>query len=161
MRPNLNPTAFLYGCSHCGRPTFFDLDGSQIPGPLLGQRVGDITDESVEKLYNEARTCASYDAYTSCVLTCRKLLMHIAVGRGAPPGQSFISYVEFLSDNHYVPPGAKAWVDHIRQKGNEANHEITIMTEADAKDLLSFLEMLLKMIYEFPANIQRRTNPVL
>ena len=42
------------------------------------------------------------------------------------------------------------WVDHIRKKGNEANHEITLMTDKDAKDLIVFLEMLLKFIYELP-----------
>jgi len=45
-------------------------------------------------------------------------------------------------------------VDHIRQKGNEANHEIKVMTAQDARDLVSFLEMLLKFVYEFPAKIR-------
>jgi len=52
-----------------------------------------------------------------------------------------------------VPPNGKGWVDHIRRKGNEATHEITVMTEADAKDLLSFAELLLKFIYEFPKRV--------
>jgi hypothetical protein len=30
------------------------------------------------------------------------------------------------------------------------------MSEEDAKDLISFCEMLLKLIYEFPANIKRK-----
>jgi hypothetical protein len=84
--------------------------------------------------------------------------MHIAVGRGAKEGKSFIDYVNYLSDNHYIPPDAKDWVDHIRRKGNEANHEIKIMTPDDAQDLISFIEMLLKIIYEFPANIRRKTS---
>jgi hypothetical protein len=33
------------------------------------------------------------------------------------------------------------------------------MKEEEAKDLLSFLEMLLKIIYEFPANIRRKAAP--
>jgi len=52
-----------------------------------------------------------------------------------------------------VPPGGHGWVDHIRKKGNEANHEIVLMSEDDAKDLISFAEMLMKFIYEFPAKI--------
>jgi hypothetical protein len=33
-------------------------------------------------------------AFTSAVLTCRKLLMHLAVEKGAQPGKSFLEYVE-------------------------------------------------------------------
>ncbi|MBK9304696.1 MAG: DUF4145 domain-containing protein [bacterium] len=67
-----------------------------------------------------------------------------------------MEYVQFLADNNYVPPDAKGWVDHIRKKGNEANHEITVMIREDAEDLLSFIEMLLKVIYEFPATIRKK-----
>jgi len=42
-------------------------------------------------------------------------------------------------------------VDHIRTKGNEANHEIRLMGRQDAEELVTFVEMLLKFIYEFPS----------
>ncbi len=42
------------------------------------------------------------------------------------------------------------WVDHIRERGNEANHEITIMSADDAQSLIQFTEMLLKLVFEFP-----------
>lgn len=76
--------------------------------------------------------------------------MHIAVAEGAEEGLSFVRYVEYLADKGYVPPHGIVWVDYIRKRGNEANHEITIMTYEDAKALVSFVEMLLRFIYEFP-----------
>jgi hypothetical protein len=86
--------------------------------------------------------------------------MHIAVDKGADEGKRFIEYIEYLSDNNYVPPNGKAWVDHIRKKGNEANHEIKIMSKGDALNLITFIEMLLKFIYEFPSRITPKTpNP--
>jgi len=85
--------------------------------------------------------------------------MHLAVSLGAAQGEPFINYVQYLADNHYVPPGAKGWVDHIRKKGNEANHEITLMVQADAEELLAFVQMLLKVIYEFPASVQKKEAP--
>jgi hypothetical protein len=94
------------------------------------------------------------NSFTSAVLTCRKLLMHIAVEKGADKGKSFLEYVDYLSQKGYVPPDGKGWVDHIRTKGNEANHEIKIMSPADAGDLISFAEMLLKFVYEFPAKMK-------
>jgi hypothetical protein len=54
-----------------------------------------------------------------------------------------------------VPPGGDAWVDHIRKQGNEATHEIDMKSDADARDLISFVEMLLKFIYEFPGRVPK------
>ncbi|MCA0423195.1 MAG: DUF4145 domain-containing protein, partial [Proteobacteria bacterium] len=73
------------------------------------------------------------------------------VSKGADAGKNFVEYVEYLASKGYVPPDAKDWVDHIRTKGNEANHEIVVMSQEEAKDLLSFVEMLLKLVFEFPA----------
>jgi hypothetical protein len=126
-------------------------------GPLFGNRVEDIP-QQVRDLYDEARRTTATGSYTAAVLCCRKLLMHIAVSKGAQPGDTFISYVEYLADHNYVPPDAKGWVDHIRRKGNEANHEIAIMGKDDAVDLIRFSEMLLKLVYEFPASIQKKTK---
>jgi len=78
-------------------------------------------------------------------LPARKILMHLAVEKGAPAGKSFLEYVKYLAQKGYVPPNGYGWVDHIRTKGNEANHEIKVMGEAEAKDLITFTEMLLKI----------------
>jgi Domain of unknown function (DUF4145) len=147
---------YIYICSHCVRPTFFAIfDGrviEQVPGVAFGNPVENVP-ESVAELYDEARRCMSVSAFTSAVLGCRKLLMNIAVAEGAEEGKNFVAYIEYLADKGFIPPGGKGWVDHIRQQGNEATHEISMKTEADAKDLISFAEMLLKFIYEFPARV--------
>jgi hypothetical protein len=148
--------AYIYICHHCFKPSFFD-GTDQVPGTRPGADVKGIDDAEVSSLYNEARDCYSKNAFTATVLSCRKLLMHIAVSKGAEEGKSFIEYVEYLSSKGYVPPDAKSWVDHIRTKGNEANHEIVIMSEEEAKDLISFAEMLLKLVYEFPAASKKYT----
>lgn len=147
--------SFIYICP-CGRPTFFDERDHQHPGYPYGNEVTGIEDQGVKQLYDEARRCTSAQAYTAAVLACRKLLMHIAVQKGAPPGKGFILYVEYLSDNHYVPPDGKQWVDEIRKKGNEASHEILLMIAEDAQDILGFTEMLLRFIYEFPYRVEQK-----
>ncbi len=68
--------------------------------------------------------------------------MRIAVSKGAEEKKPFIYDVEFFSKNNYIPPDAKIWVDHIREKGNEANHEINIMRPEDAKELIEFMKCL-------------------
>jgi hypothetical protein len=141
-----------------GHPTYFDLQGSQHPSPIFGRSIDNIPSEQVNSLYEEARRCVSVQAYTSAVLACRKLLMNIAVDKGAPSGKSFMDYVEYLAAKNYVPPDGKEWVDHIRKKGNEATHEILLMSKDDAEALIEFTEMLLKFVYEFPARVKSRQS---
>ncbi len=146
-------------CHFCGCPTYFpNIDNpteAQVPGSPMGHSVKNIDNEDLNKLYEEARQCGKVNAYTAAVLACRKILMHIAVDNEAPEGKKFIEYVEYLSEKNYVPPGAEGWVDYIRKKGNEANHEIVLMEEKDAENLINFIEMLLKVIYDFPARIPK------
>jgi hypothetical protein len=123
---------------------------------MFGETVKDIGDKSVSSLYEEARKSTGAGAYTAAVLCCRKLLMHIAVSKGASQGQSFVSYVQYLADQNYIPPDAIGWVDQIRERSNEANHEISIMTKDDAEELISFSAMLLKVIFEFPAKVKAK-----
>lgn len=141
----------IYICPHCDLPSFFD-SRSQIPGVAPGNNVEHLPEE-VDSLYSETRKCVSIGSYTSAVLSCRKLLMNIAVEKGAKKGESFLFYVSYLADEGYVPPNGKGWVDHIRKKGNEATHEIELMSQDDATELIQFAEMLLKFIYEFPNKI--------
>ncbi len=142
----------MYICSFCTKPTFFDYDDKQYPGAPLGAPVENVPPD-IGRLYDESRQCASVGSYTSAVLTCRKILMHIAVQKGAKQGDSFVKYVEYLAAKGYVPPDGKIWVDYIRQKGNEANHEINLMNEQDARALIAFVEMFLKLVYEFPKKV--------
>lgn len=148
----------IYICHFCHKPTFFDRSGAQAPGQTFGESVSHLPDE-VETLYNEARDCISVNAFTASILCSRKLLMNIAVSKGADEGKKFIEYIDYLSGKGYVPPDGKDWVDHIRKIGNEATHEIKIKSPEDAKELISFLEMLLKFVYEFPEIARSKKKP--
>lgn len=142
-----------YICHNCGKPTFFGPDGSQWPGVPYGDDVQHVTDADLMQLYDEARRAYSAGSFTCVTLACRKILMHVAVAKGARPGESYASYVSYLVNNHYVPPGAEGWIGDIRETGNEANHDIILSTAPTAQRLLDFVAMLLKFIYEFPARV--------
>lgn len=147
--------AEIFICPTCNFPTFFDEAGDmQIRGPKIGESI-DFLPHNVEDLYEEARACVSVNANTSTVLSCRKLLMNIAVNKGAEEGKSFQHYVNYLKDKNYIPPGSEDWVDHIRRKGNEATHEIPSTSRDDAVELLDFTGMLLKFVYEMPGKMKK------
>jgi len=122
----------------------------QVPGIAFGHVVEHLPTE-VSKLYDEARYCMAVNSFTAAVLVCRKILLHITVDKKGPTGQTFEQAVDYLASKGYVPPDGKPWVDQIRKKGNEANHEIKLMSKADSEELLTFLEGLLTFIYAFPA----------
>lgn len=147
----------IYLCPHCDFPTFFGISTRdntpyQLPGSKPGESVANLPVD-LNMLYEEARQCVASGCYTASVMISRKMLMNIAVAHGAKEGESFQKYVEYLESKGYVPPNGKQWVDHIRQRGNEANHEIALMSEADAMLLVTFVGFLLRFIYEFPGMV--------
>jgi len=145
-------------CTYCNRPSFIEVNQGRIiaitPTSAMGKEVAGLP-ENINKIYSEARNCTTAGAFTAAVLICRKLLMHIAVDKGASPNLAFIDYVQYLADKGYIPPDGKDWVDHIRAKSNEANHEIVIMLPSDAEDLITFIEMLLRLVYEFKQRLPK------
>lgn len=67
--------------------------------------------EDVARAYNEARDAASVHAWTAAEMMCRKILMHVAVDKGAKEGQTFAHYIDHLANEGYVPVVMKSWVD--------------------------------------------------
>lgn len=128
-----------------------------MPGVAFGRQV-DHLPEAVGLAYTEARNCMAVNSFTAATLMCRKLLMNVAVLFGAPPIKSFAFYVDYLVDNGYVPTQGRSWVDHIRQGGNEAAHEIPPINRADAEEVLTFTEMLLQITFEYPAKAKKNSD---
>lgn len=143
-----NAIGWIYICHKCLKPTFFNIDDTQTPGVLYGRKFNVAIPEEINNLYEEAKKCYSVNAFTSTGLCCRKLLMHIAVELGAKEGLKFIEYVNYLDTESYIPRNSKKWVDIIRTKGNEANHEIKILSQKDAEQLIMFSSIIINLIYE-------------
>lgn len=80
--------------------------------------------------------------------------MHIAVQCGAKENLNFIEYVNYLDKENYIPKNSKKWVDIIRSKGNETNHEIKISDKKEAQQLIKFIEIIITLIYEIELEIE-------
>ncbi|MCW5769114.1 MAG: DUF4145 domain-containing protein [Phycisphaeraceae bacterium] len=83
----------------------------------------------------------------------RSLIMHVAVDRGAKENQVFASYVEYLNTNRYVPPTVTEYLDRVRLLGNRAAHDIDPVDPEEVEKLLAFVEVLLRLIYDFPSRL--------
>lgn len=124
---------------------------NQIEETTPGVRPGDNLEglsPVINDAYNEARECFSIKAYTGCELLCRKILMYIGTDKGAPEGQSFLGYLDYLEQQGFITPTIKAWVDRIRQFGNLSTHDLTPPDKSRTEATLKFTMVLLRIIYE-------------
>lgn len=136
-------------CPNCYKAiTQLDFE-KYTPSPRYGKEIEGLP-EDLNYAYEEARSCISIGAYFATELLCRRMLMHIAVDKGDRDGKSFVEYIDYLENNDYITSTMKPWVDEIRKIGNIATHKIQI-PECDRTELsLTFIEMLLRNIYEMP-----------
>jgi hypothetical protein len=152
-------------CTHCSFPTFFGVgpDGQtdlQIPGSTPGNPVANLPPD-IGALYDEARHCVAAGANTAAVLVCRKMLIDLAVSQGDKweKGKHFTEYVKYVADRVFAPTYTAAWLDQIRVDGNKATHELGIMGEPDALLLIEFIEMLLRVLFEYPNALPGQPAP--
>jgi hypothetical protein len=133
-------------CTNCGYGSVLN-DGNLYPGTVFGPVIEGLP-KDVSDAYSEARNCYSINAFTSTELICRKILMHVAVEKGAKEKESFESYLTFLGEKGYITPPMTAWVNLIRQHGGKATHLIEKPDRKRAESTLMFTAELLRLIYE-------------
>jgi hypothetical protein len=90
----------------------------------------------------------SVSALTATEILCRKILMHVAVDKGAEQGATFASYIDHLIDEGYVTPPMKEWVNLIKKHGNDSNHRLEAPDRGRAEGTIYFTAQLLRTVYE-------------
>ncbi len=77
--------------------------------------------------------------------------MNVAVTNEAKEGLKFAQYVDYLIEKNLVPMKAEPLLKHIKDKGNEANHQIKIIEKEEAEQLMRFTEMFLEDVFGYEA----------
>ena len=109
------------------------------------------------EVWQEVRACLGVGAYTAAVMLCRKLLFHIAVDKGLEPSNAkgfapgFKECVNYLETEGVITKNMLGWVDQIKDVGNDANHEVTPVTEQQAMAVGTFTQQLLTLAYALDA----------
>lgn len=138
----------IYICHFCNAPTIIDDESKLVLLPLPGKEIKKLPG-NLEIIYSEIRKCMQSRCFNGAIMLMRKLIMHIAVEEGGEEGKSFAEYVDFLCDNNIVPKKSKNKADSVRTLGNSTNHEIENRTQEEAQNCFEFIELLLKVNYEF------------
>jgi Domain of unknown function (DUF4145) len=134
-------------CPACGDGSFLSREGNLFPGAKFGPLIEGLPDD-VKKAYQEARDCLSVNATTAAELICHKILMHVAVDKGAAEGQTFASYIDYLEKQGYVTPPMRGWVKLIKDHGNDSTHKLPNPQRKRAEGTLIFTAQLLRTVYE-------------
>ena len=129
-----------------------------IPGVKFGPEISGLP-SVVKEAYEESRQCMSVNAFVAAELLCRKLLMHVAVDKGAKEGETFAAYLTYLEDHGYITPPMKSWVDLIRQHGNAATHELETPSKNRAEGTVMLTAELLRVIYEMEHMASKYVKP--
>jgi hypothetical protein len=134
-------------CPNCGNGSVLDYNGNIHPGVAFGPHIAGLPND-INEAYEEARRSMSASAFTGSELICRKILMYVAVEKGAKEGESFTFYLDHLEKEGYITPPMKAWVDLIRKHGNIAAHILEKPNQNRAESTLMFTAELLRIVYE-------------
>ncbi|MFY9966044.1 MAG: DUF4145 domain-containing protein [Nitrososphaeraceae archaeon] len=147
-------------CTKCVDGSVLTRDGTIHPPTSFGPTVEGLPKQVIDA-YEEGRKCHAVGAYTACELICRKILMHVAVDKGAQEGKGFAEYIDYLESNQYVTPSMKSWVNLIRVHGNVATHKLDSPDQSRAESTLMFTAELLRLIYEMEsfANKYTKSSP--
>lgn len=136
---------------HCGLGYLLRGDRMYPAVPTLDEPAG--LSPEVAEAWQEARDCLSVGATIGAATLCRKILFHMAVDVGLPAkddrnrAPSFDKCVKYLQEQGVITQPMRSWVDHIRDVGNQANHDLGPIAMDDAQRLATFVHQLLQIHY--------------
>jgi hypothetical protein len=139
-------------CVNCRHP-HLEVDGAVYP-PTSPFAVPKGVEGEELAAWNEVRRCLSVGAHSAATMMCRKLLLHVAVAQGMDEKNSkgwaptFKEINQFLETEGIITKRMAAWVELIRDAGNEAAHDIAPISREDAYNVAKYTEQLLRMTYE-------------
>jgi hypothetical protein len=115
--------------------------------------------DGIRKAFAEAVTCLAAGCPRAAAVMARRALEAVCAHQGIKEATLAKSVDSLVASGKLVPSLAE-WAKEVRLVGNKGAH-FDALDEIDANDvseLLSFLEELLKFMYELPADLLRRRN---
>ena len=141
----------VFTCPTCQMPVSIGQNGKVLPpSQVLEFEDVQCLPDTIATLYNECRLCYTHESYYATVLLARTMLMYIATDRSAPANKPFVTYINFLEEKQFITPHIKPWVDRLRTLGNHYVHDVTNATKEEAARAVTFIQYLLKTVYELP-----------
>lgn len=129
--------------------------------PLPEARVSADVPTAIADAFSEALTAAAARCSRAAVVMARRTLEAIATDKGATSG-TLSERLNALAKNNVLQPQLAEWAKEVRLVGNIGAHfdPLDRVSEEDARQLLAFIRELVRYLYELPAELARRRQPV-
>jgi hypothetical protein len=116
--------------------------------------------EAVASAYDEGMRCIGIGAYRSAAVMFRSALFLFVKDKGSEKAKSerhLKVALEQMKNDNILHPSLWDWADHLTQLGNEGAHpeDYDEITEKEAQGLAKFLQNLIRIEYEMPAQLLR------
>ncbi len=118
----------------------------------------DIPDEIID-IFSEATTTYYAKAPRATAVMLRRTVEAITAHFGEDKG-NLAHRLQVLKDKNILQPSLSEWAKEIRLIGNQGAHydPANKVTMEDAKQLMNFVEELMKYLFVLPAELNRRRN---
>lgn len=147
------PLAIWLRCPNCFNGSVWSGEGLYPPS-LSSSRaytmdVAGLPD-NIAHVYHEARKAISVQMHTSCELLCRKILVAVAVDKGAKgkTTRNHKTCIRYLVRKGHVAGLETGMASFVRLAGNQSTHEIRSPSLDRAEQTLKFTAMVLKRMYD-------------
>ena len=132
-------------CPECGRGSV-ENDNVMLPPQQSFPAINGLSVD-ISALYDEARASFDARAYTGCEILCRKILMAVAIDKGAEEDKKFAQYVDHLSSEGCITPPLIHMAATIKDSGNRAAHEIDASDRERSRRSMVFTRRILDTVY--------------
>lgn len=127
----------------------------QLPWPIRIDQAPDHWPEAVGRYWVQAHRSLTQENWDAAALMARNALQVALREHGAKKG-SLKSEIDDLAGTGVLPPLMKEWAHELRELGNDSAHPEPGQPPTapeDAKDIVQFLDFLLKYLYTLPHQI--------
>jgi hypothetical protein len=121
---------------------------------------------AIGRYWLQARRNIRDENWDAAVLVAHSAL-EAALRENGAQGKTLKQEIGDLAAKGFLPPLMKEWSDQVRLLGNDAAHPDPLHgppDPQDSRDIVGFLDFLLKYLYNLPYNInryrERSRNPV-
>ena len=114
----------------------------------------------IAQVFQEAVRAMHADCPRAAAVMARRTLEAITVDKGETKGV-LADRLKSLASKGVLLPTLADWSKEVRLVGNAGAHfdPINSVLKEDAEDLISFVQELLRYLYELPADLARRSGP--
>ncbi len=129
--------------------------------PAADARVSPDVPIQIAEVFQEAVLAQHAGCPRAAAVMARRTLEAITLDKGEAKG-SLVDQLNNLALRGVLLPTLAEWSKEVRLMGNVGAHfdPINSVSTKDAEDLISFVQELLRYLYELPADLSRRREPL-